>query len=582
MPEQEHNGWATSAAPRWRRGLTSCIAAWCLLLLTGACALPLKNELPTTAGTSVSDGSATLVSLKSGDAPSRFVAPEPTLLPAASADVKPVPPAAKSGDAPSRLVAPEPTVLSAAAEVKPMPPAATPRSQTGPPDFVVPASAQQPLAPALPGGPVMGAAPISVEQEMTVEQALRYAVQNHPRLRARRHEIDVAKAKLITAGLAPNPQLVLDSNSPVSEADGSRFTARLEFTIPTGGKLGLAKSAAQAGISRAQCALGRETELVLQQAGDAAVEVLYLQELLDLQGRLSKMAAAHAEVQQGRFEAKQIPAADKILAQADAVALELRRLEAAARLDTARMRLSQAIGLNAPGVVRLHGRLTVQPLPAIPLEQIVAVAERNAPRLGEACAALLQSQRQLGLDRAKALPDFVLGPRGQTTLGGTDTGPSRLGMRAAMDLPVFNRNQGGICQSAAQTQVDRALLDDTALTVSNDAASVYDELRSLQARLRYYEKDVLPLADRTEATLREDAVALAIRPVEISRLLEEFVVMRVTYLQLRYRHEQLYRQLEIMLGCPLAMLEAGRGPAGVTTAPESIPAPPSQPWPVRQ
>ena len=84
------------------------------------------------------------------------------------------------------------------------------------------------------------------------------------------------------------------------------------------------RGAATADITRAQCELNAETERILIEAADAAWEVLYLQELLELEAKLHDMAAKTAELQRSRPD---VSYADKIEADTDAAELELERLE---------------------------------------------------------------------------------------------------------------------------------------------------------------------------------------------------------------------------------------------------------------
>jgi len=411
-----------------------------------------------------------------------------------------------------------------------------------------------PNMPQATGGDPLTAGPMA--EEMSLAETLRYTVEHHPRLRARKHEIDVARGKLVTAGTLPNPQLVLDYDTAVEEDDGSEVSGRLMFTIPTADKLRLGRSVASAEICQAQYAYAREKRLVLQEVGDAGVDVLYYQELLGLQGRLSELAAKQAAFQQGRFQAQQVPAADAIQAEIAAKDVELRRLDTQTQLDTARVRLWRAIGMGTPALRALKGPLTVEPLPAVPTAKLLAAAEHNAPEINEARAALARAQRQLALERARAVPDLQLGPRSQNTIGADERHPV-LGGRIAVDLPMFDRNQGAIGASAAQIEVERALLEDAALTTLGDVATLYEELRSLQTRLQYCESQVLPLADRTEATLRENEVSRAMPPNQAAELLLEMVKIRAVHLQLRYRYATLHRQLENLLGCRLSELQTG-------------------------
>jgi cobalt-zinc-cadmium efflux system outer membrane protein len=391
-------------------------------------------------------------------------------------------------------------------------------------------------------------------EEISLAEALRYAVEQHPRLRARKYEIEVARGKLVAAGTLANPQLVLDYDTSVEEDDGSEVSGRLMFTIPTADKLRLGKSVASAEICQAQYAYSREKRLILQEVGDAGVDVLYYQELLGLQGRLSELAAKQVALQQGRFQAGEAPAADAIQAEIAAKDVELRRLDTQTQLDTARVRLWRAMGMGSPGLRGLKGALTVEPLPAVPPAKLLAAAEHNAPEIHEARAALARAQRQLALERARAIPDVEIGPRTQNVVGAEGRHPV-LGGRFAVDLPLFDRNQGAIGESAAQIEVQRALMEDAALTTLGDVAALYAELHSLQTRLQYYQSQVLPLAERTEAALRENDVGRAMPPNQAADLLREVVRIRAVHLEIRYRYATLYRQLENLLGCRLAELQ---------------------------
>src|SRR5688500_8599570 len=97
--------------------------------------------------------------------------------------------------------------------------------------MVIPASHQ---AVETPGR--IGIAGDAETNEFSVEQTLAYTLDNHPRLRARTQEVEVARADLITAGLIPNPQLVIDAEAPINESGPVDLSGRLMFTFLTGGK----------------------------------------------------------------------------------------------------------------------------------------------------------------------------------------------------------------------------------------------------------------------------------------------------------------------------------------------------------
>ena len=180
----------------------------------------------------------------------------------------------------------------------------------------------------------------------------------------------------------------------------------------------------------------------------------------------------------------------------------------------------------------------------MPLETLLAVAQ-SRPEVAAARAAVTESQWQLALARAEAVPDLEIGPRGQTVIGRWD---DTAGGRVQFDVPLFNRNQGGIAESSASIRASRAGLEAAELRTLNDVAAAHAELMPLRSRLDYYEKHVVPLAASTEAMILEVYKNRAIEAVQVSELQQKFAKMRLSHLELRYRYNQVLMQLELFLG----------------------------------
>ncbi len=386
---------------------------------------------------------------------------------------------------------------------------------------------------------------------MTVEEVMEHTLDHHPLLRARQQEVEAARARLITAGLLPNPQLVIDTESPVEDRGHTSMMTRVMFTIPTGCKRRLREAAAEAGIQRSRCALARETELILAEAADAAIEVLYLQELVTLETKLSELAAKVTEIEKGRFKGGALPYTTVARLELDAANLESARLAGVGRLELARIRLTRAVGLTPVHPVAVQGDLAVKPVPPVPLETLLAEAEKSRPELAESRAAVLENQRQLALARAEARPDVAVGPRFQDVLGATG---DELGGRIAVDLPLFDRKQGRIAESAARLGTGLAMLDASEITTLSDVASAYAELKAVQLRLDYYDTHVEPVLQETEKTLLESPPEKTLDPGRTVGLLEQITKMRLEHLNLRYQHARLRTRLEIFLGRTLEEL----------------------------
>lgn len=394
-------------------------------------------------------------------------------------------------------------------------------------------------------GPLNG----GVEEEISLDEVLQQTLQCHPVLRARRHEVGIARARLTEAGLIPNPELTLDTETPVHDGGPTEMTTRVMFTIPLGGKRRLRQEVARAGICRAQIALSREAEEILSDAADAAVDVLYFQELVDLRSRLSAAATKMIDAARRRpgldTNITEIELSDRIQADIDAAQMEADRLEAQRLLAVARSTLSQAMGLPPSQLMRVRGELVRRPTTLMPLPSVLAIARCNKPELAEAQMALTESRREQALACAEAKPDLALGPRYQDRIGEAD---DKIGGRIQVELPVFDRNQGGIEGAAAEVRANAALLNAAEINALGDVAVVYRELESLGQSMEFYSTEVEDLIDRNETLLREPTMRRTISGLQVAQVELQLLKLRLRQLQLRYRYQQLLTRLELFLG----------------------------------
>jgi hypothetical protein len=240
---------------------------------------------------------------------------------------------------------------------------------------------------------------------------------------------------------------------------------------------------------------------------------------------------------------------DTDVANVNAADAQLKRLNAQTTLTLARLRLSRAIGLETPRLVQMAGALRADSPPRVPLERVLDIARRTRPEIAAASEAIRRSEIRQVFESANAIPDLELGPRFQDRF--RDPSDS-MGMRFSMDLPLWDRNQGGIAEGHAELRINQAMLTVAELTTLNDVASAWVELSPLFARLEYYQRRIVPLAERVERRLpqvfesgRVDAKAMITEQQRLARLREE-------HLNLRYRYNQLRVKLELFLGRSLS------------------------------
>lgn len=432
---------------------------------------------------------------------------------------------------------------------------------------VIPIGGPSAVAPTPPWvGPSTPRVGLSGRWELTALEALEYALRHHPALRARQYDLERARGKLVTAGLWPNPQLVVERETETSGAHRSELVAWATVAMPTGPKHRLRQAVAQTDIAVGQAQLARELKRVAAETMDAVIDDLYWQELGRLEGELRGLAAQAAEIQRERFKFGEVPFRDLVAAELAAADASLAERRAVTKLNLADLRLAETLGISSTDPPVLTGELIAVQVPSIPLERLLARARQVAPELSEAQRSLEASQQRLALARWGAAPDVTLGPRFRDALAGNS---DRIGARLAIDLPLFDRNQGQIAAAAAQVESSRAALQAIEITTLSDVAAAYLELQDVHASLAYYAERILPFAEQTRGAIEEAFRDRAIGAYQLTELSQQFGRLRRAYVDLRCRHVRLQTHVEVVLACQLSTLATSFDPAAVswTSAP---------------
>jgi outer membrane protein, heavy metal efflux system len=412
---------------------------------------------------------------------------------------------------------------------------------------------------------------------MTVEQIVEWTAQNHPQLEAMRAEIGIAEAALVEASLWANPQVTLDVNSPTQESGGPELSTRMMFTIPMGGKLRLAQQVADLGIRRAQLAVSRETEIAVDESIAAAMEVVYYQELLTLQAELVKLADDLVAQLGGDV----VNERDRVNAAVNQADVQLERLETSSRLRVARVRLSRAMGLNPPRAIRVRAQLPDTPPPDVSLNTLLAAVRENRPEIAEQRTAIEESRRALALATAEGVPDLELGPQFDDTFREPD---DALGGRFQFELPIFNRNQGGVAESSATIRLNQANLRLTEMSTLSDVAEAYAELELIQGQLTAYQDQIPRLAERAELAIVQGFEVDIVDSNRMVNELQRLGNLKIRHLNLRYQYNRVRAKIELFAGRSLdqlASMEAAQRAAAERASERALPRKPDAGSPFR-
>ena len=334
----------------------------------------------------------------------------------------------------------------------------------------------------------------------TLDRALETARHDNPTYRQADAGIRAARARSQQSALYPNPTIGYSGDEiRGGQSSGGKQGFFVEQTIVTAGKL-----------ARARGVFAKETQLAELEAEEQKVRVetsvkiafyrvLAAQELSGSASDLARIADDSLSAQRKLQNTGQADETEILSSE-----LEARRMKLAAR------RMENTLREEWRLLAALLGQ------PELPLQSVSGELDRGWPDLDEhqveivatqgpanRIAAASSEHAQAGLSRAQRekIPDIL-------ARAGLDYNHEPLdnpllatgwqwNAQLAVELPLFNRNQGNI--ASARADIDRAEAEKlrVALTMRERAASAFDQYANARLTAEEYRDAILPLAKKS-------------------------------------------------------------------------------------
>jgi outer membrane protein TolC len=272
-----------------------------------------------------------------------------------------------------------------------------------------------------------------------------------PSLEVARAQWDVARSAIQTAAARPNPTLTVTPGYDTNSTGTSPWfpAINVDFLLETARKRGHRTAVEQANAEEARLN-------VLASAWQVRSELR--RDLLDLAAaeRKAALLRQQAALQQElttlleqRFNAGAIAAFEVSVARTALVKAEVAAADAGRQAPLARNRVAEVLGVPLAALEGVKfDDLLAAPGPALTPTELAAARRQSLQSRADVLGALAHyeaSQAALQLEVAKQYPDFHLGPGYQY-----DLGENKWSLAVALELPLFNRNQGPIAEAEAR------------------------------------------------------------------------------------------------------------------------------------
>ncbi|HEY6385611.1 MAG TPA: TolC family protein [Candidatus Acidoferrum sp.] len=346
------------------------------------------------------------------------------------------------------------------------------------------------------------AAPQAASARITLEEAIRLAIQHNHALQAARTTILQNEALETTANLRPNPVLSWDAQFlPIfqpSKFDAdyintqSQFDLGIGYTFERGKKRQHRLQAAkdQTIVSRSQVA-DNERQLVFN-VSQQFVDVVLAQSTIDFSKQDLESFQKTVDISEARYKAGDMSEGDFLKIKLQLLQFQTDYSSAVLAKVQAIAALRQLVGFESvPDFFDVDGKLDYQPVHA-GLEDLRALAMRTRPDLVAAQQGVIAARSQELLAEANGKRDLGASFN-YSHVAATNTGAVFFNIQ----LPIFDRNQGEIARTRYAITQSQQLASETAEQVMSDVVDAYEALRTNDQIVQLYRGGYVDAAQKS-------------------------------------------------------------------------------------
>jgi len=351
---------------------------------------------------------------------------------------------------------------------------------------------QQSTVPPAANTPPQANAPQSGTSRISLDDAIRLALQHNHALQALRSTIQQSLAEETTANLRPNPTLGLDAQYlPIFQPNQfssdyidqqAQFDAGVGYLFERGRKRQHRLKAAQDQTALVRSQVSDSERQLVFNVGQQFIDALLAESTLEFAQQDLDSFQKTVDISQARLRAGD-------LSEGDFLKIKLQLLQFQTDVSAARLAklqslaaLRQLLGFESvPDDFDVQGTLAYQPVYAN-LNELKSLAAINRPDLRAAQLAVTAAESQLALQQANGKMD-ITGTFNYTHTAGLNTGAFYYNM----PLPIFNRNQGEIARAHYAITQAQEQASETTQQVSTDVVQAYENLRTNDEIVRLYQ-----------------------------------------------------------------------------------------------
>ncbi len=386
---------------------------------------------------------------------------------------------------------------------------------------------------------------------ISLREALSFALMKNPKLAVFSWEVRAQEARIIQAGLLPNPEIAVEAENFTGSGAFNGFgaaetTFSLGQLIELGGKRELRQRLAAFDRDLAGWDYESQRLAVYGDVAIAFVSILAAQERVELAKDLIRTAEEAVETVARQVRVGAVSPVEATRARVALATAQLDRDKTRHELAAGRQRLAATWGSTAPAFSAVTGDLfgVVAP-PSI--ERLRTKVENN-PAIARRVSELEQRKATLALEEVQWIPDVTVG-------GGLrlihESADAAVVAEIGIPLPVFDRNQGTILEARhrlAMAQEERRTAE---VELHTEVGITYEDLLSAFEETTSLRDKVIPEAQRAFDTAGEAYRRGLFRYLEVLDAQRTLFELRGRLIDALENYHQAAAAMERLIGQPL-------------------------------
>jgi cobalt-zinc-cadmium efflux system outer membrane protein len=401
--------------------------------------------------------------------------------------------------------------------------------------------------------------PQSPSGAISLDQAISEAIRNNRELKAARYDLELAGARLITAGAFPNPEMQSEQSTDVTFSNEGEygFSAGLSQPFPVTGRINRQKSVAKVDIKIAESSIADQQRLLTSEVKKEFYDLLLSDAQIDLIDTLIQTARDLAAMTETRFKRGEISQVDVSTAQ-----LELQRLIVESeRLVVDRQGLQNSfnrlLGRSASAPVSIEGSLERREAPEA-LAALTEQALQSRPDLMTVSYNVERARAEQMLAKALKWEDWSAGisyTRERSIF--TDAVPNPLRdtdqlfhFGISIPLPLWDKKAGPLAEAQVSERKAQAQVEALRLGIAAEVNGAYARLSKMGEILDLYNSSVLVAAEQNVDLTQKAYKQGMANFLQVILATQQLGNQRQSYLDALAEYQQARVDLETAVGKP--------------------------------